>query len=609
MKHLSIFMTLILCVALQVGAQVSFTVKVPQRVLQGQNFAVTYSLKNGDGSGLRVGDIDGCRRLYGPSTSTRQSYSVTNGQMVSFSSVDYTYTYKAEKTGTFTVPAASIIVDGKQYTTNPTEFTVVDNPNAAAGNNPSNGGAVNIDDIRTQHSDRKVTADDVIVRIILAKNNAWEQEAIDCTIKIYTKYQISSFRPTIQPSFDGFLIEEIPIQSTLNTVETLNGQEYRTATLKRCIIYPQKSGKLTINSGNYELSVVQYEEIPMGFFVTRQPVERDITIKSNTASVEVKELPLPHPSGFSGAVGRFSADTRMVGNSFRTGDPATLLYTVNGTGNIKYLAEPQIDFPSEFEQYTPKTDYDTHVAGGNVSGSMTVEYTFVPQNVGDFHIGIEPFVYFDPSDSQYHTVNLNSFDIKVAKGISTGAAEPERKDIEAKNTDIRHIRTGNLQLSMSHRPVADTVWYWLLYPLALGLLILAVALNIRKVRAARDVTGQKMNRAGKVAGVRLRKAESLMRANDTGAFVEELLKALWGYLSDKLGIPVSRLTRDNIQVEIQNRYGQAGLQAAETVTAIIDECEMLRYAPGSDTDSAKGSLMQQATNAISAIESLKSVKK
>lgn len=609
MRKLTLLLVLTLGVILQSYAQVSFTVKVPRRVVQGQNFAVTYRLSNGQGSGLQVRDISGCRKLYGPSTSTRQSYSNTNGQVTVSSTVDYTYTYRADKAGTFTVPEASISVDGKIYTTNPTEFTVVDAPEPSTNSNSASQSQVSIDDLRSQSAGRPVTANDVIVRIILSKSKAYEQEAIDCTIKLYTKYDISTFRPTLQPSFDGFLIEEIPIQASLNQVERYNGQDYRTAVLKRCIIFPQKNGKLTINSGNYDLTVVQYEEIPMGFFVTRQPVERAVAIKSNSISVDVSPLPEPQPADFSGAVGRFSAECRLVGSSFRTGDPATLLYTVQGTGNIKYLPEPQPDFPADVEQYTPKTEYDTHVSGGNVTGSMAVEYTFVPQNVGDFHIGLKPFVYFNPEDGQYHTIALNSFDIKVAKGVNQTVTDVDRQDISARNTDIRHIRTGDLGLSHNHSLVAQSVWYWILYPVAILLFVAAILINIKRIRAARDITGRRMSRANKVAAARLSKAKALMTADNTDQFIEELLKALWGYLSDKLGIPVSRLSRDNIRAEIISRYGQPGESAADSVTSVLDDCEMARYAPGSDTRSVADNLISRAVVAINAIQRLTPVKK
>ena len=596
---------LILASILGAVAQTSFSVQAPDRVQQGQKFAVTYRLTNGsDPADLKVSPISGCKQLYGPAQSTRQSYQMINGVTSSSMSVDFTYYYLAETPGQYTINEASIRDGGKRYTTRPVKLTIV--PGQSGASQPGSGRPdVNIDDIDTQSSDRSVSSNDVIVRIILSKPKVYEQEPIECTIKLYTKYNISSFRPTIQPSFDGFLIEELDVTPSLNEVETYNGQNYRTAVLKKCIIFPQKSGKLTINSGNYDISVVQFEQIDMGLFSMRNPTEREIKVSSNTASVDVMPLPQPQPAGFTGAVGKFNVESRLVGNSFRTNDPATLLTVITGSGNIKYLKEPVIDFPSEFEQYTPKAETETRVSGGNVSGTMTIEYTFVPTKVGDFKIGNNKFVYFDPSTGHYQTIDMPGYDIRVAQGLST-QSEAARQDIEAKNTDILHIHNGDKQLTKSHTLLADTVWYWLLYVIALAALIVALAVYGRHVRAMADVTGQRTAKASKVARMRLKTARKLLDEKKADKFHEELLRAMWGYLSDKLAIPASQLTRDNVTAALETRFGESGSEAASRLVPVIDTCEMARYAPSAAVQPEE--LYEQAVGCINDIERLKAVK-
>ncbi|MDE5651299.1 MAG: BatD family protein, partial [Duncaniella sp.] len=409
MKRFAIFSFLIMLIGISANAaDVSFTVKTPGRVFEGDKFPVTFRLTNADGSDLKVSQINGCTLLFGPSTSTSQSYQVVNGRASYTSAVEYTYYYRADKAGNFTIPAASILADGKRMSTKAVSFTVHER---ADRDKPASQRPVDVDDVDTQTAGRRVNSDDVFVRIILSKSSAYEQEAIGCTIKLYTKYSISSFMPTKQPAFDGFLIQEVDVQPSLNEVESYNGQNYMTAVLKRCIIFPQKSGKLTINSGNYDISVIQYDNVNMGMFQVRQPKETKIKVSSNTGSIDIKPLPQPQPDGFTGAVGDFKIDSRLVGNSFRTNDPATLIYTISGTGNIKYVKEPVIDFPSEFEQYTPKSDIQTTVRGNDVTGTMTVEYTFVPQSVGDFTIGSDKFVYFNPQTRDYVTLTTPSYPI------------------------------------------------------------------------------------------------------------------------------------------------------------------------------------------------------
>ena len=383
-------------------------------------------------------------------------------------------------------------------------------------------------------------------------------------------------------------------------METYNGQNYMTAVLKKCIIFPQKSGKLTINSGNYDISVVQYDNVNMGMFQVRQPKEAKIKVNSNSASINILPLPQPQPNGFTGAVGTFNIDSRLIGNSFRTNDPATLIYTISGTGNIKYVKEPVIDFPTEFEQYTPKNDIDAEVQGNDVTGRMTVEYTFVPQSVGDFTIGSNKFVYFNPQTKQYVTLNTPSYLIKVAKGVSAPVTT-DQKDVENKNSDIRHIYLGDKNPMKQHHLVVFESWYWILY---IGLLIVAgavLAINRRNARLNADVTGRRTAKASKVARRRLKAAEGFMKSGDSDKFYEEMLRAIWGYLSDKLSMPVSQLSRDNISATLASKgYSE---ENANAIVAVLDDCEMARYTP--DSSSHMDSVYERGVNAINKLESNK----
>lgn len=598
MKRFSLFILLgILLICQNMFAQVNFTVQPPTRVFEGDRFPITFKLTNAEGSDLNVSQINGCTLLYGPSTSQRQSYQVVNGRATSSSSVEYTYYYKAGKAGQYTIPAASVIADGKRYTTKPVNFTIHE---SADRNTPASQRPVDVDDVDTQVAGRRVNSDDVFVRIILSKSSAYEQEAIGCTIKLYTKYSISSFMPTKQPSFDGCLIQELDVQPSLNEMETYNGQNYMTAVLKRCIIFPQKSGKLTINSGNYDISVVQYDNVNMGMFQVRQPREAKIKVSSNTGTLNILPLPQPQPDGFTGAVGTFTIDSRLVGNSFRTNDPATLIYTIKGTGNIKYVKEPVIDFPTEFEQYTPKSDIQAEVNGNDVSGSMTIEYTFVPQSVGDFSIGSDKFVYFNPQSKQYVTLTTPAYSIKVAKGVSAPTTT-EQKDVENKNSDIRHIHLGDKHPSLTHTLVVTKSWYWFMYLGFLALTLGLVIVNRRQARLSADVIGRRTAKASKVAKKRLKAAESFMKAGNSEKFYEEMLRALWGYLSDKLSMPVSQLSRENISSTLASKgYSE---DSTAGLVEVLDECEMARYTP--DSSNQMDNVYERGVKVINNLENCK----
>ena len=167
--------------------------------------------------------------------------------------------YKATHAGKCTVGAASIVVGGQRMTTKPFTVEVLPPDQSASGAQQRQRSQVQYDDPMTQSADKAVGSNDLFVRIEMSKPRVYEQQAVVCTIKLYTKYQVSQFMPTLQPSFDGFLIEEIPMQPSLNNVEHVNGQNYMVAVLKKCLLYPQQSGQLTITSGNYDVNVVQYE--------------------------------------------------------------------------------------------------------------------------------------------------------------------------------------------------------------------------------------------------------------------------------------------------------------------------------------------------------------
>ena len=596
-RRILMAMVMMVMVVLTAVAETSFTVIPPRTVIAGNKFNVTFRLKDGEGSGLKAPEIKGCTLLYGPSTSRMQNYQWVNGQASSSTTVDYSFTYRADNPGTYTIGEARITSGGKTYTTRTASFSVLPPDQTQQGSQPS----ARVDDIGTQSADRGVNANDVLVRIILNKTRAYEQEAILCTIKLYTKHSISSFIPTTQPSFDGFLIDEIQLNPTLNEVEHYNGQNYMTAILKQCVIFPQKSGRLTINSGKYDVTVVQYERMG-GFWGGNRPVERQIKTTSNSASITIDALPQPQPDGFTGAVGQFSIDSRLSGQVFKTNEAASLVYTIKGTGNIKYVKEPVIDFPSEFEQYQPQTDIDSHISGSNVTGTMTVDYTFVPQSVGSFTIGADKFVYFNPESRQYVTLSTPSYDIKVTQGAAASAAVGGKQSVSSKNSDILHIKLGDLDLQKTHTYVYNSWWYWPCYLLMLAVLVLTVWLYSKQARLNADVQGRRLARAGKVARRRLNSASKAMLAHDSDKFYAELLGAIWGYLGDKLGLPASQLTRDNIAGQLES-YG-APKELADTFIGLIDDCEMARYSPARSDEQIE-QLYNEASRAMNSMEGIR----
>lgn len=584
------------------AGNVSFSVVVRnQTVRVGEKFQVTYVLKNASSnSDLPTPNIPGCRLTFGPGISRAQSYSNINGRAESSSSVDYTYTYVAEKEGKATVPALTITADGKKITSKPATINII--AASAPTQQPVTPGSrpVTIDDPTTQTSDRSIKGNDVFIRIITSRNHCYEQEAVECTIKLYTKYNIREFMPITQPAFNGFTVEDLPIQASLNEIEIVNGQEYYTGVVKKCVMFPQKSGNLTINSGTYDLTVVQYDQVNVGFYQALQPQTKKIRVNSNSVSVNVDALPSPQPSDFNGAVGQFSVKSSLSSTSFRTNEPVTLTYTVSGTGNIRYIKDVVIDFPPEFEQYSPQHNVDAQVSGNNVVGTSVTELTFVPKETGRFTINVPDFVYFDPIKKEYVTIRGERFEMNVSKGLSSGPSD--RKDVESKNVDILYIRSSSDSLTKEPTFYISSAWYWIVVMVLIAGGVTFIILSRRNARLSADTTGRKKSKANSVARRRLKLAGQFLTKNDPDKFYEEILRAMWGYFSDKLSIPTAELTRSSIGQQLSEK----GIDQKLTnyVTSLLDQCEMARYTPTGGSDKTR-SVYDQACEIINKLEKQK----
>lgn len=583
------------------AADVSFSVDYPRQVVQGNKFQISFSLRNAEGNGFKAPEVGGCKLLYGPSKSSSYSSQWVNGVSSSSSSEEYTMVYRADQAGKYTVGSATVSVGGKQYSTKPFTIEILPPDRSAQQGNNRGSQSVQIDNANTQTAGKQVSSKDLFVRIILSKSNVYEQEAVVCTIKLYTKYQISQFIANIQPSYNGFLIEELPVSPNLNEIEHVNGENYMVAELKKCILFPQQSGKLTITSGTYDVTVVQYEQFRTPFGIMRQPVEKQLQVKSNTSSVNILPLPEPKPASFNGAVGNFTVSTEIKPQVLKTYEAATYSYIIRGSGNIKYLKSPTIGFPSQFDVYDPQNNINAKPSGSTVSGTVTIDYTFIPQFVGKYEIPGTEFTYFNPATRKYETLTTQKYDLTVAKG-SGSASQAPKGGIEQKNRDILHIKTGDLHLKQEHSYAVEGFGYWLWYIVPL-LLLAAVLFYYRKALKARsDMQLMRTKRANKVAQKRLRAAKQWMRAGDKNKFYAEVLTALWGYLSDKIQIPVSELNKENISAELTN-YGATD-EVIAAVIEVLNNCEFAQYAPelsGNDMES----IYSAAADAMDKLENTK----
>lgn len=579
-------------------AQTSVEISLPRNARVGQRFTVSLTVNNPDGNVQtpKALTLNGCTFVGGPGTSTSTSVNIINGRMQRSETRSYTFTYVADEEGTVNVPSVTITVNGKQYSTQAGRFTV------SAGQPAQQQGGGNRQGNSPRGGDFEIGADELFMRVGVSAASVYEQQAVEVYIKLYSSnQQVEGLTTSALPTFDGCLIESLGMPQTIDwRSENVGGRQMYSAVVYRALLYPQRSGTITLNGGEYTARAYRQTYV-QDFFGYRPSMEsKDVKLKPRAAQLTVKALPEPKPAGFTGAVGRFKASSKLVGNTFKTNDAASIIYTIEGTGNIKFLNAPTVDFPSEFEVYEPAIDNNSHASGSNMTGTETIEYTFVPQSVGKFTIGGFDFVYFDPSTAQYVTVPVEGYEIDVKKGANvSSAAVGGKQDIKAKNTDIHHIKPGADNPGSDGAFLVDSTAYWLLYPILLVVCGAVIMIYIRRRNA--DPAGRKLMQAGKIARKRLNKAGKLLRAKNIDGFYTELLRAMQSYLSDKLAMPASQMSRDGISEALAARGASPELIAR--LHALLNDCEMARYTP--QTTGTADRSFADAREVINSIENLK----
>lgn len=583
------------------AASVSFRVEAPSQVIEGNKFSITYVLENSPEypQNIEIKEIPNCRFLFGPAIMQSSSDITTNGKRRHSSSVRYTYTYRAEKQGTVKISAANAIVGGKTLSTRPVSLEILPPDRSATNTSGNRTQSVQVYDIDTQTADKPIGHNDVFVRIVLSKPSAYVQEGVLCSIKLYSKYQISKFLTNVQPSYNGFMAQEVPVQLQ-GKFENVNGENYYSYVVKQSVLFPQQSGQLKISSGSYELTVVQFETINTAFGRMRSPVEKTIKLQSNSASLDVRELPTPRPADFTGAVGNFKVSCVLPENQVRTNEASSVKIVVSGSGNLKGLTMPKFNFPSQFDMYDPQTVVSANPSGSTLTGKVEAEYTFVPQSVGTFKIEGTSFSYFNPASEKYEHVNVEGFNLNVAKGTASNAVRYNHEPMR----DILPIYTGEMHLSKDVAYILGG-WHNVLFYVVLSVVFLFVAFLYRRTLKLRaNEMLMKRKGANKIAIKRLKRAKRFLQKGLSDQFYEEMLTALWGYFSDKLSIPVSELNRDNISKELTN-YGMYEADI-DRIIRILDECEFARYAQSAATAGiSMDKVFAEAVEAIGTVENTK----
>lgn len=583
-----IFLLFTILAAWQVKAadKVRFVAEAADVVVSGDQVRLVFTVNSQDIKDFRAPSIKGFDVLMGPSRSQQSSIQIINGKRTSNSSTAFTYILLAGSPGTYTIPAASVEVNGEKVFSNAISIKVL--PQDQNSGNSGNNGGGSASSSRSQAAGSRISANDLFITATASKTTVHEQEAILLTYKVYTVVNLRQLYGKM-PDLKGFHTQEVelPQQKTF-TLEHYKGRNYNTTVWSQYVLFPQQTGKLEIPSITFDGVVAQQtvSDDPFdAFFNGGGYVE--VKKKITTPKVVINVQPLPaKPAGFSGAVGEFKLASSINATDVKTNDAVTIKLTLSGTGNMKLIGTPEVKFPQDFEIYDPKVTDDYKLTNSGLTGTKTFEYLAIPRHAGNFTIPAVEFTYFDLKSNSYKTLKTEAYNLKVAKG--QGNADQVISDFTNKESvkmlgkDIRFIKLGDSSL----RPKGDfffgTVGYYLCYLIPLLLFVVFAVIYRQKALENANVAKVKTKKANKVATRRMKLAGKLLAENKKNEFYDEVLKALWGYISDKLGIPVSQLSKDNIEAELTN-YGVQEALIAEFI-GVLNECEYARYAPGNENE-------------------------
>lgn len=582
MKHIgrfTIILMILVSVSINAFAQ-HLNVSAPSHVAAGENFRVAYTINARDVEEFRMGNVpEGLEVIAGPYTSQQSSYQMINGHTSSSSSVTITYTLYAAKNGVFTIGSSQVLVGGKKLASRAVKINVTGqaarNSNGAAKMHGRNDN----DEPHMRQAGSSISGSDLFIKVSANKKHVTEQEPILLTYKVYTLVELTQLEGKM-PDLKGFHTQEVPLpqQKQFHT-EMVNGRPYKCVTWSQYVMYPQMTGKLEIPSINFKGIVVQQNRNvdPMEAFFNGGSgyveVHKDIKAPGITISVD----PLPQrPANFSGGVGKFNISATIDKKEVKAGEPINIRVVVGGIGNLKLLKQPIIEFPKDFDKYDAKITDKTRLSANGLEGNMIYDFLAVPRNQGQYTIPAIEFTYYDTSSSRYKTIKTQPFTIKVDKGDGSSSSN-ESADFN-KDKDIHTLKLGK----DSHQNINDMFYgsasYWICLLIPLLAFVALIIIFHRRAMENADIVKMRSNKAKKMATKRLKKAHLLMEQHKQSEFYDEVLRALWGYISYKLNIPVEKLNRENIcEKMISHNVDE---DTIKKFTTAIDECEFERYAPG-----------------------------
>ena len=603
-KLISILSVLITTQTIIAAIQIKAT--APNIVEVNEQFRLSYTINTQDVDDFNLPELNAFEVDMGPSRSSQSSVQIINGKMTKNSSITYTYILRANQEGDFTIPAATAIIDGEEHQSNSVQVKVL---KATSSQQSQSGGQA--PRMRTQSAGAQITANDLFIKASVSKKQVYEQEAVLLTYKVDSLVNLSQLSGGI-PELEGFHVQEIDLpQQKSFTMEEYNGKNYGVVVWRQYVLFPQKSGKLKIPKVDFDALVVQHNRNidPFEAFFNGGSSIVEVNKKITAPELTLDIQPLPETTQqFSGAVGQFRIKSDISTTDLKANEALTLKIIVSGTGNMKLMKTPIVNFPTDFETYDAKISDKTKITKDGAMGEKMFEYIAVPRHPGVYCIPPVEFCYFDTKEKTYKTLKTESFSVNIDKSnlpvANTSSNFTQKEDVKLLASDIRYIHLGDVEM-IDSRQLFGSVKYVLCFIIPLltfcGLLII----YRKRAKANANISRQRNKKANKVAVKRMKRASTLLNEKQKSEFYDEVLKALWGYIADKLNIPTAELNKEIVKENLT----EAGISNDDIVSLLetINECEFARFSSGNTTLENMRNVYNSATTAINKIEN--SIKK
>ncbi len=587
-------------------AQVKFSASAPKSVPVNQQFELTYIIENGVANLQKSPSLDDFEIVDGPNPSN--NIEINNNRVTRTFTI--TYVLQPKKEGTYTIGKASINIQGTNLESNELTITVTAPVKQQQRHrDPSDDDPfTQFQQIQQQMQQQmqqmmgrqqpapsnaandKVLKENCYIKLVPDKNTAYLGEKVTITLKLYFNpdFQIGQYIIPKAPSYDGFWSQEVtmPKQPLVKT-EIINGKKFNVVDLQMNNLYPQKGGTLKISS--YDVEMIVLAPVRAGWGV--QYGQFKLTNTTNQVTINVKDLPSAgKPADFNGAVGKFTYSAKLSAKEGKTDNALTYSIKISGTGNLKTIELPKPELPDGFEVFDPKVKDDVTSSASGVSGSKQYDYLIIPRQPGDYKIPASSFSYFDPAAGRYFTLSSPEMPLKVTGEPSqnpntASTASASKADVNALHSDIRYIKTSAGEFSRSNAPFFGSAGYVGL--LATPLLLFAGLIFVKRKNEdlAADLVGAKRRRATKLAKKRLSIADKHLDKGEKQPFYDEVSRAIWGYLGDKLNIDQSQLSKDNVEEKLLAKNVKT--ETISTLKNLINTCELALYSPVGAGDEMK----------------------